>query len=445
MAAGLKAVTSDIVVADDLTGAADTVVQFLRGTDHVLVFPSLRRFEQAMAGRKLPAGDLAIGISTESRHLTPAEAAKRVRRAHRAALALRPRLLFQKVDSALRGNPGAELAAYRTTTGAAAVLMTPAFLPSRRIVRDGMLFVDGVPLAQSAVAADLRTPAIESSVPALLRAQCKLSVAALPLAVVRAGRRELAERLPVLASGIALADAEMQSDLTAIAQAVLDAGLLHAVSGSAGLAGELSGLLPRSAAGASRRLLPGGLRVLAVIGSPHALALAQIDRAASAGACVVTLEGDAGPGAAAGEIARRLEAALLLDGFAIVRPPPLNGVVGAMGATAAEAMARALTALAALLLRKIADDGEPLVQALVVSGGDVAAALCDRLAVERIELLDQVFPGAPLGRLYGGPGGGLPIVTKSGAHGAEDGLLRIVSYLRGAASPGFAPALAVEE
>jgi len=46
--------------------------------------------------------------------------------------------------------------------------------------------------------------------------------------------------------------------------------------------------------------------------SPHALALAQIDRAASAGACAVTLDDGAGSEAAAGEATRRLEAALLL-------------------------------------------------------------------------------------------------------------------------------------
>src|SRR5215471_10935725 len=135
----------DVIVADDLTGAADTLVQFLPASGRTIVFPSLERFERTVADREHApeAGSLALAVSTESRHLQPREAAARVVRAHRAALRLQPRLLFQKVDSAMRGNPGAELEAYARTTGARRLLMTPAFPPSRRSVCNGVLLVDG--------------------------------------------------------------------------------------------------------------------------------------------------------------------------------------------------------------------------------------------------------------------------------------------------------------
>ena len=58
----------------------------------------------------------------------------------------------------MRGNPGAELAAYRCATASRNVLMTPAFVPSRRTVKDGVLFVNGVPLSQSEVAEYLHIP-----------------------------------------------------------------------------------------------------------------------------------------------------------------------------------------------------------------------------------------------------------------------------------------------
>ncbi len=425
----------DIVVADDLTGAADTVVQFLPVAERVLVFPSLRRFQQAVDHGLLPPGDLAIAISTESRHVSPAEAARHVRLAHHIALKLDPRLLFQKVDSALRGNPGAELAAFRAATGAATVLMTPAFPPSRRTVRGGVLYVGGMPLAASEVQRDPRTPAGESFIPALLRRQTELSIELLPLPAVRDNATQLAASLRRLAAGIAVADAETPADLDAIARAATDTGLLHAISGSAGLAGGLSALLPRSKAERPGALPPADRRVLAIIGSPHPVARSQAERAAGR---IVTLPVEqAGNGIrpARGEAAAQLAAALEQDRLAILRPPPLDDGVPAAGA--AEAMATALAGVAAGLLADHLHAAERPVQAIVVSGGDVAAALCEQLHTEYLELAGQVFPGAPLGILRGGFGNGLPIVTKSGAHGDENGLVQIAAHLRrGAATPG---------
>lgn len=425
--------TIDIVVADDLTGAADTVAQFLPVAAHVLVFPSVRRFAQAVAQHRLPAGDLAIGVSAESRHLSPAEAAKRVLRAHRAALRLAPRLLFQKVDSAMRGNPGAELAAYRAATGAELVVLSPTFLPSGRTVRDGVLLVDGVPLAESGVAADPRTPTRESFVPALLRGQTDTPIATLPATILRGPVSALNAALEG-AAGIVLFDAECEDDLARLARLVLDRGLLHAVSGSAGLAASLAPLLagspPRKVASAApdaRR------RVLAIIGSPHATARAQVAQALSA------YEREANvlaplPGSRIADRRwrQRLVAQLAVAGLAIVTPPPLSGSAAGAPTLAPDKMARALAASAFALVSTGA------AKALVVSGGDVAAAVCAALRVEWIALVDQIFPGAPSGVVCGGPAAGLPLVTKSGAHGPPDGLVRILNRL-GAAAPRKSP------
>lgn len=224
-----------------------------------------------------------------------------------------------------------------------------------------------------------------------------------------------------------VADAETPADLAAVARTAIEAELLHAVSGSAGLARELSVLLGEARAQPPRDLPPIDRRVLAVIGSPHPVARAQVDRV---GGRVVTV-----PAARAGtsnDLARRDAAGRLLDAlrrdrFAILCPTPLEDGVPAADAAV---MAATLAATARALVRSRAGAGEEPVQAIVVSGGDVAAALCERLRTAYIELIDQVFPGAPLGVLHGGFGEGLPIVTKSGAHGDEDGLLRVVARLR---------------
>src|SRR5207247_461298 len=88
------------------------------------------------------------------------------------------------------------------------------------------------------------------------------------------------------------------------------------------------------------------------------------------------------------------------------------------------AIARALAMVAASVVES-AD-----VDALVLSGGDVAAAVCGYLGVECLELIGQVFPGAPIGRLRGGRADGRLVVTKSGTHGDKRGLVTILEALR---------------
>jgi len=61
-----------------------------------------------------------------------------------------------------------------------------------------------------------------------------------------------------------------------------------------------------------------------------------------------------------------------------------------------------------------------------------AAAVCKALGVDWIELKEQLYPGAPLGLITGGIGNGLTLVTKSGAHGDEQGITTILTALRDA-------------
>ena len=68
------------------------------------------------------------------------------------------------------------------------------------------------------------------------------------------------------------------------------------------------------------------------------------------------------------------------------------------------------------------------IAALFLSGGDTAAAVCGLLGARAIELEDEIDPGVPRGRLVGGLYDGVPVVTKSGAFGPPDALIRIAEY-----------------
>ncbi|HEX3648823.1 MAG TPA: four-carbon acid sugar kinase family protein [Pseudonocardiaceae bacterium] len=118
------------IIADDLTGAADTAVAF-PGARVALGLPS--------------RWSAVVAVDLDSRAAPVADA---VARTTAAVLASGPgRLLYRKVDSTLRGHVAAEVAA---TAAALARLgrpgvavVAPAFPATGRVVRDGVVWVDG--------------------------------------------------------------------------------------------------------------------------------------------------------------------------------------------------------------------------------------------------------------------------------------------------------------
>ena len=67
--------------------------------------------------------------------------------------------------------------------------------------------------------------------------------------------------------------------------------------------------------------------------------------------------------------------------------------------------------------------------ALILTGGDTALGVLQLLDYEGIELEGELLEGIVRGNLRGGPWDGLTIVTKAGAFGKEDALVRIVERL----------------
>jgi uncharacterized protein YgbK (DUF1537 family) len=74
-----------------------------------------------------------------------------------------------------------------------------------------------------------------------------------------------------------------------------------------------------------------------------------------------------------------------------------------------------------------------LVDGLVLSGGETAAAFCRATGGEAIELVCEPLPGLVLGRWVGGAADGLPVVTKAGAFGQERTLAALYEQFSGRA------------
>ena len=390
------------IIADDLTGAADTGVQLARAGYRTAV-----AFRGAPAP---PAEDLdAVALDTDSRAMPAGFAAKRVVEATHAARDAR--IVYKKLDSTLRGPVAAELAAALEATGRARAVVAPAFPAAGRTTVKGVQLVRGVPVHETEAKNDPRTPVREGHVPTLLGASFpsvgSLSVEELvdPAAVRRA----------LDGSGCVVADATRDEDLEALVRAVADPSeVLWA--GSAGLALALASAYPGPHAGTTLAS-PGPVRrVLVVVGSLSGVARGQLRSLSEGYGCrAVPVAGK--PGAVEEVLGLAREA--LVEGECVAvhsaEERDLSGAGGSVVGGLAEVAAG------------LSEEG--IIDALVLTGGETAVGVGRRLGAIGIRLEGEVEPGIPVGTLIGPSP--YRVVTKAGAFGGPDTLIRVVEKLRG--------------
>jgi uncharacterized protein YgbK (DUF1537 family) len=218
--------TKLLIIADDLTGANDAGVQFAKRGIRSIVFtqPDFTQF---------PDGYAAVVVNTESRHVSPSEAAARVRRVAEFGLRNGVTHSFKKTDSTLRGNIGAELKALMEVAGVRSIPFVPGFPEMGRTTRNGMHYVDGVPIAETAFANDPLSPVRESEVAKVLKGTAELEVT----------NATLANYPEEAAAGCVVLDCASREELRRIAELFSDRGELRALSGSAAFAEELPNVL----------------------------------------------------------------------------------------------------------------------------------------------------------------------------------------------------------
>ena len=346
-------------IADDLTGALEIGA--------LLAAAGLRawvttRWPNPLAAT-LDATIDALVIDTETRSLPGPEAAARVRT---AAACLNAKWLYQKTDSTLRGPIAAELAALGAHRP---VVFAPAYPRLGRTLHRGILYVDGVPVSQTAFAADPRHPVRQSDVLALLHGSEFIeNAAALASRLDQHHGPPLAEDAPE----ILVCDARTDAELAAIAD-VLRSRPPVICAGSGGFAAHWITLLPGLRTPPAPR--PALRQPLLVCGSRHPASRRQAE-AARAG------------------------------GIRTIMPP--KGHTGHP--------AEIVQALAEEAARDACGD-------LILFGGDTAYAVLQRLGEHDLQALGEILPGVPLSRTRSGR----LLVTKAGGFGEDDVVRRILT------------------
>ncbi len=425
-----------LIIADDLTGGADTGAQFAKRS--VRTFLVSREKNLSIDFSKFARQD-ALVVNTDSRELNPENAFLLVSTLFKGYdPALFP-VIYKKIDSTLRGNIGYEVDALTEKTNDSLCFMTPAYPEQGRTVVDGVLTIGGRPLTSAEISRDVSFPVMESDVRKLMELQTRHPVGWIGLEEVRSAGEKLRKRIEderKKGNRIIVFDALGRQDLRNIADAAFRMERMPLFVGSAGLAQEvareLSPLSPPSF-GTSGKDMKAFSHIFIVSGSASSVTHEQLKQVEDKNILPFVLPSewiardDPASGVGKKDISRKIARALS-DGSALLKAPSEYVQRERMGFPVRVAIPETLASLALSALEQSGIRVDDV--ALILTGGETAMSVIRLLQAEGIEVEDELLEGIMKGRLKGGRWDGLTVVTKAGGFGKGDTLKKIVEILQ---------------
>jgi uncharacterized protein YgbK (DUF1537 family) len=413
-----------LVIADDFTGANDVGVMLAKhGAQAQVLFncAQLRHTRQS---------DVVI-LNTDSRALPAQQAAQRIAEAMDAWQSTHQQCwFFKKIDSTLRGNIGAELEATLQATGLPLAIVAPAYPALQRKVRQGICWVNDVPLTDSEFASDPKTPVTSAQISTIIAQQSTLPCAELSLSEIRHGN------LPsyfnqLIKNGIrvVIADSETQDDLLRIVTAARSLSQHPLLVGSAGLSAafaETSTFRVRSTAHP----------LLAVVGSMSEIAQQQLAYAA-AHKPITLIDIEVSALLQQQSVDHYVDSvlnALQHHQHCVVRTCQNNQQRDSIAALcqhqgiSRQQLGDSICLFLGVLVRKIIGQ-QPPIGGLYLSGGDVAIAVACALGAESFQVQGQVADCVPWGKLINSMTQDTPVMTKAGGFGTKTTFFDVLNFI----------------
>ncbi|MBN3759819.1 four-carbon acid sugar kinase family protein [Burkholderia sp. Ac-20365] len=398
-----------LIIADDLSGAADCAIGFASAGHRTVV---------TLEAARMSAHDGAdtIAVDTDTRRLAPADAAARTAAAY-AEMSASGQRLYKKIDSTLRGNWAAEVAGLQALAGMA--IVAPAFPATGRTVRDAQVYVHGEPLEQTA------TWKLEhADLPAGIAAQLEaagLSTDRLDAEALAGEPETLAVCIGAMAANgvqALIVDTQSEKALRALAEASLRSDAPFFWVGSGGLAREIAALNPRDDAAQHKpgsEAFPGG-PILILVGSLSAVSERQCAMLRERGG----VEEMVVPPAVLREGATHRDWRAWQEqvGVSLKANCDLLLRIGRDDAFDPAEGAQLSAALAALVEPHFTKTG-----GLIATGGETARAMLAAARIANLQLLAEVEAGVAVARPLDASRTHCPgVVTKAGAFGTDHAL-----------------------
>jgi len=238
----MSLLNSIVIIADDLTGANDTALQFFKkGYTSKIIVDYQQDFEDTNSVD-------VWAISTESRNIEKFEAIDKVAQINQT---LKEKLatddFYKKIDSTLRGNVGVEIMAMLEATGKEAAIIAPAYIEEGRSTIGSYQLLNGLPIERTQVALDPKSPIKDSFIPNILKKDLNLHfediIDSIDFQTIVKGAGPIASKINELIEKdkkLIIMDAVSKIDLEQITLAISKCGHDVLPCGSAGLANAIS-------------------------------------------------------------------------------------------------------------------------------------------------------------------------------------------------------------
>jgi len=419
-----------VVIADDLTGANDTGVQFSKQGLQTVVLMGVKYMPDVF-------DEDVVVVDTQSRAMSPEAAYQHVTKTAMLFRDIPCKAIYKKVDSTLRGNLGQEIDAIMDTCGQELAIVAPAFPKNGRITVGGYHFLQGAPLEATEIARDPKCPITESHLPTLLASQTKRKVGHVGIKNIIAGSENILNAMRTIfnkGQRVIVCDIWQEEHLKLIALCAVQLEKHLLWVGSAGLAEYLPSVLGLGATSVGKD------PVVVVAGSVSKVTRGQITKlkqrkditSIEIDTCLLVQKESAHQ-----EIRRCFNSAstavtagndvVIASGYSgelVAKTIEKGLTLGLSSQQTAEIVAAALGGLCRDIATNIKLSG------LVLTGGDIALSSCSLLSATGFKVVEEVAPGIPVGLLKGGLCDGLRVVTKAGAFGDENALCKSIDCLK---------------
>ncbi|WP_410512251.1 four-carbon acid sugar kinase family protein [Paenibacillus sp. BR2-3] len=425
------------IIADDFTGANDSGVQLAKQglKTSVILSSNFSALEKRNS-------DVVV-FDTDSRSLPMEEAYRKVRGIAESLKNKDFDLIYKKMDSTLRGNLGAEIDAVYEAFQPDFVIISPAFPKNGRLIKDGFLYVNGNPVHETEVGRDPKTPVTESFIPDLLMRQSARLVGLITCSDYAGGPKAIFDKLALFKERqvpYVVFDAMSEQDLQMIANAINETVYSVVWAGSAGLVNYLLG----SAYHANDN---NGV-VVPVITTPILLVVGSVSRTSRLQLNILLTRSDvAGIEMKAdlvlGDDHVRVQEIKRVQRIAFEALSQHHHVViyssgepedirkaneaGRCFGLDSTSVSNLLSSVLGTIAARLMTDFD--IRGLVLTGGDTAKQVCDKLGYAEFELINEVEAGVPIGCLIGRKE--IYAVTKAGSFGTDDVLSHSINKLTG--------------
>ena len=422
------------IIADDLTGANDTALQFmLNGAEtnillNTTVKPTSTHPRQVWA------------ISTESRNIDAQEALVKVKNATEFFTEkINPDFIYKKIDSTVRGNIAIEALAILNVLNWDAAIVIPAFPQEGRTTVGGYHLLKGIPIERTEMAIDPHSPITESHLPTLFKQQLdekfKNLVGSIELATVMDGAGPILKKINTLieiGAKIIIADAVTTTDIEQITLAMSKSNYKILPVGTAATARVLSKeWLPKDNLSENLPIKLPPMPKLIISGSATQITANQIEKFEQnedyeEKSLVIELNMNMINAGVCDELVERVCSNLNGENIVVVHTSKLltnfDGFSEETMDMTKSGLANLITDFLAELTKRVLSQKKAC---LITLGGETSYKCCNAIGANRLHLIDEVLPAIALGK---NASSDQWIVTKSGNLGGLNAIIEILNY-----------------